>query len=62
MRNFFKDIKATAKAVKAKVCGFVAMVRDRFRMRAVQTRVKYQLGIINRFIRRGNPMGSVAYR
>ena len=39
MRNFFKNVKDTAKAVKAKVCGFAARVRDSFRMRAAQTRV-----------------------
>ena len=38
MRNFFKNVKDTAKAVKAKVCGFAARVRDSFRMRTAQTR------------------------
>ncbi|MDE7398608.1 MAG: hypothetical protein K2N06_03680 [Oscillospiraceae bacterium] len=39
MRNFFNFVKATAKSVKAKVCGFAARVRSRFRMRTAQTRL-----------------------
>ena len=53
MRNFFKNIKNTAKAVKAKVCGFAARVRDGFCMRAAQTRVMLAANRAENFVDSG---------
>jgi hypothetical protein len=39
MRNFFKNVKNTAKAVKANACDFITRFRDEFCMKTVQARV-----------------------
>lgn len=53
MRKIFNTIKATAKAVKAKVCGFAAKMRSGFRMRTAQTRVMLAANRAENFVDSG---------
>lgn len=57
MKNFFKRAKNTfvgaATFVKTKACGFIARVRDKFRMRTAQTRVMLAANRAENFVDSG---------
>lgn len=57
MRNFFRNMKnkfnGAADFVKAKACGFIARVRDKFRMRTAQARIMLAANRAENFVDSG---------